>query len=209
MNDKTGLLHLLGVDRLLYFTDALVAIAATLLVLPLVDAAGTYVKDHPRGTAGDFLGSEQDALLAFVISFLVIVRLWTAHHRLFSTVTAADTTLIWLDLAWGFTIVLLPLPTELTQLDKERGSVGFYVGTMLASSLLLLLIVLHVRRRSELREADRWPRLAPSVATSILFTVALVGGVLVNSYYPLLVLLAGGVLARVLAPRLDRHDTSA
>jgi uncharacterized membrane protein len=206
MNERAGLLHLLGVDRLLYFTDALVAIAATLLVLPLVEAAGAYVQEHPSGSAGAFLSSESGALLAFAISFLVIVRLWMAHHRLFSIVTAADSTLIWLDLAWGFTIVLLPLPTELTQLVNESSAVAFYVGTMLASSLLLMLVVLHVRRRPELRAPGPEPLLAPAVATTSLFALALVIGAWRASYLPLLILLASGILADLLGRRLDRHD---
>lgn len=224
MSEKSGILHLLGVDRLLYFTDALVAIAATLLVLPLVEAAGNYVEACVRhdetvctaaGSAWQFLEHNSGAILAFAISFLVIVRLWTAHHHLFSVVTAADTTLIWLDLAWAFTIVLLPLPTELTSLsnpddpnlpqslDDGASAVAFYVGTMLASSLLLMLVVIHVRRHRELREPDRIPLLSPSVATSVLFAVALVAGVLYGGYLPLLLLLGVGVLSKLLAPRLD------
>jgi uncharacterized membrane protein len=230
VSEKSGILHLLGVDRLLYFTDALVAIAATLLVLPLVEAAGTYVgachvHDEQActgaGSAWEFLSDQHLAIVAFVISFLVIVRLWTAHHHLFSVVTAADTTLIWLDLAWAFTIVLLPLPTELTQLedpsdphqppslDHGASAVAFYVGTMLVSSLLLMLVVLHVRRHAELREPDRMPLLAPSVATSLLFALALVVGVLVGGYLPLLALLASGLLAKLISPRLDAKPSGA
>ena len=216
MNEKASLERLLGVDRLLYFTDALVAIAATLLVLPLVDAAATYIDAchlHDAvactgsGSAWEFLSDKHLAILAFVISFLVIVRLWAAHHHLFAIVTRADTTLIWLDFAWAFTIVLLPLPTELTNLTTESSAVAFYVGTMLTSSLLLMLVVLHVRRHPELRESGRVPQLAPSVATSILFALALLIGVVKSSYFPLLVLLASGVVSSLLAPRLDReHD---
>lgn len=230
MSEKSGILHLLGVDRLLYFTDALVAIAATLLVLPLVDAAATYVEacnvqDQKvctgAGSAWEFLTDHHDAILAFVISFLVIARLWTAHHHLFSVVLKADTTLIWLDLAWAFTIVLLPLPTELTQLgnpsdpsrpqslDHGASAVAFYVGTMLASSLLLMLVVLRVRRHAELREPDRMPLLAPSVASSFLFALALVVGVIVGGYLPLLLLLAGGLLAKLISPRLDGAPSRA
>lgn len=218
MTDKNKLLHLIGVDRLLYFTDALVAIAATLLVLPLVDAAGVYVVEHPGtpghpdtyGSAADFLSSHADALLPFVISFLVIVRLWMGHHRLFSTVTAADPTLIWLDVVWAFTIVLLPLPTELTQLDTERSSVAFYIGTMLASSLLLMAIVIHVRKHPELRSEGGLPSLAPSVAISGLFAAARVLGLIWPNFLWLLVLVGAGFLGRVLGPRLDpEHEAPA
>jgi len=206
-----------GVDRLLYFTDALVAIAATLLVLPLVDDASAYAKQHDAlpdasWSTGAFLAQETYALLAFAISFAVIARLWFAHHRLFTQVTAADAPLAALNLLWAFTLVFLPLPTQVAaQFGTTRGAVAFYVGTMLASSVLLTLVVVRVRRHPELREGRARPLLTPPVATSVLFGVALVVGVVfirVN-YLALLLMLLSGPLEHVLEPRLDADDDAA
>jgi uncharacterized membrane protein len=68
-----------GLDRLITFLDAVVAIAITLLVLPLVDllagaAPGTDLAAVLAGNAGQFG--------AFLLSFAVIARLWWTHHRL-------------------------------------------------------------------------------------------------------------------------------
>ena len=204
-----------GVDRLLYFTDALVAIAATLLVLPLVDDASGYAKqqealgDGAPWSVADFLGQEFAALLAFAISFAVIARLWFAHHRLFTKVTAADVPLAALNLLWAFTLVFLPLPTQVAaQFNASPGALAFYVGTMLASSLLLTLVVVRVRRHPELRGGRARPLLAPAVATSIMFGVALVVGVAfsVVNYYALLLMLLARPLEHWLEPRLDADD---
>jgi uncharacterized membrane protein len=192
-----------SVERLLYFTDAMVAIAATLLVLPLVDEAAAYFRENgPSTTAAGFLSENGSALVAFVISFAVIARLWVSHHRLFTPITALDRGVVALDLCWAFTLVFLPLPTQITALyPTERSAIALYTGTMLVSSLLLLALVVHVRRTPSL--ASIAPPVAGCVATSVLFAAALVLGVAFTSYLPLLLLLLGGLLARVLEPRLD------
>ncbi|MEK8227283.1 TMEM175 family protein [Oerskovia sp. M15] len=68
-----------GLDRLVNFTDAAVAIAITLLVLPLVD----LVADGEAHSVRALVQGESGTFLAFAISFVVIARFWTAHHRVF------------------------------------------------------------------------------------------------------------------------------
>lgn len=191
------------VDRLVFFTDAIVAIAATLLILPLVDEATTWFREDKAHTTSGFLGEARPGLIAFAISFVVIVRMWSAHHRLFARVVATDRHLITLDLFWALTIVFLPLPTQITALagDDDRVAVGLYIGTMLASSVLMLLIALHLRRTPEL-VSDK-PPIAGTVGFTLLFALALVLGVAFSSYFPLLILLLAGVVGRILEPRLE------
>ena len=57
-------------DRFLTFVDAVVAIAITLLVLPLAEAAG----EIGEGSVGDLLRANEDKLLGFLLSFLVIAQ---------------------------------------------------------------------------------------------------------------------------------------
>jgi uncharacterized membrane protein len=192
------------VDRLLYFTDAIVAIAATLLVLPLVDEAGAFFSAQPPPPTTEFISEHSAGLLAFAISFVVIVRLWAVHHRLFASVVSADGLLVTLDLTWAATIVFLPLPTEITASsgNDDTAAIALYVGTMLASSLAMLAVVVHLRRTPDL--ASGRPSLAPISAVTLLFALALVVCVLLTSYLPLLLLLLSGVLGHLLEGRLDR-----
>ena len=71
-----------GLDRLMYFSDATVAIAITLLILPLVDVAN-QISTHP---AREVLESHAATLAGFAITFAVIGRFWLIHHRVFELV---------------------------------------------------------------------------------------------------------------------------
>ena len=66
-----------GFERLITFLDAVVAIAITLLVLPLVDVSADV--DH-YGSVRDLLRENQADIWAFLLSFAVIARLWFVQH---------------------------------------------------------------------------------------------------------------------------------
>ena len=185
-----------GLDRLIFFTDAVAAIAITLLILPLVDMVPEAAEKGQ--TVGEFLGDNSQQLLGFVISFVVIARLWRVHHSIFEHVPRYNKTLITLTLAWSFTIVVLPLPTALiSELHVDRLSIAIYIGTMLVSSLVLSSISLVLRRNPSLEIATdqlQQKSLVGNYLTSILFAAALVLGVVfpvINFWAILLVTLAG------------------
>jgi uncharacterized membrane protein len=68
-----------GLDRFVTFLDAVVAIAITLLVLPLVELLHG---SDPQTSLSRLLTEEAGTFGAFLLSFAVIARLWLAHHRL-------------------------------------------------------------------------------------------------------------------------------
>lgn len=178
-----------GLDRLTYFTDAIAAIAITLLVLPIVDRVAD------ANSAEEFLSDNLPALGAFVLSFVVIARLWMSHHSAFAHVVAYTPTLRWLSLAWAFTIALLPLPTAMTaQWTTTWLTVLFYIGTMTASSVLLSAIYLYIRRHPTVENSNSpvpTSKIRSSLVTNAEFVVALVIGTAFPSinYFALLTLL--------------------
>ena len=82
MVDMTDLRTPRGLDRLVKFSDATVAIAITLLILPLVDFAG----DIAHESLGKVLTTHSGAIISFAVTFAVIGRFWFAHHRIFERV---------------------------------------------------------------------------------------------------------------------------
>src|SRR4029078_7970875 len=74
-----------GIDRLVFFSDAVFAIAMTLLVLPLI--AGS--QENGAGVWNGFQ-DQGPKLYAFAISFWVIGLYWMGHHRMFRRIRAYD-----------------------------------------------------------------------------------------------------------------------
>jgi TMEM175 potassium channel family protein len=121
-----------GMDRVEFFSDAVFAIAMTLLVVTLVVPVATKPEELSHA-----LGELSDQLFAFALSFVVIGQFWIAHHRLFRLIRSYDLALLWLNLLHLLGICFLPFPTEL--LGRYFGShvAGFlYGGTLTATSLV-------------------------------------------------------------------------
>lgn len=125
-----------GFDRLVNFSDAVVAIAITLLILPLVDTVSEVGEGTP---VWEVMANDWSKLLVFVISFVVIGRFWISHHQVYERAIGYNRHLLWANLFWLLTIVFLPFPTELISEtdDSADGTAAIYVGTMLLSSIAL------------------------------------------------------------------------
>lgn len=206
-----------GLERLAFFTDAVAAIAMTLLIVPLVEVA--TAEDNTVDSAADFLYDNRWQLMAFVISFAVIAALWTAHHRIFEDIADYSPMLRNLNLMWVFTIAFLPLPTALaSEYNTDRVTIAVYIGTMMASSLLLAALVIVIRRHPELRSTEGPPndhRLAGAVTTSSLFLLAFIVGVTFPSvgFLALLLLFLAGVVEPIVYRRIatrsgERYERS-
>jgi uncharacterized membrane protein len=198
-------------ERLVTFTDAVVAIAVTLLALPLADII-REVSAEPHKGLGDVLDAAALTLLGFAISFFVIARLWWAHHRIFEHVVRWDGPLVYLTIIWLFTVVLLAPATALTDVAKpgtDSGVVAIYVGVMLLSSALLSALAWHVHRHKDLTDGHddgSGRRLFGSVETTVGFVIALVVGTAfpVINYWALLVLALTGQVSRLVERRRER-----
>jgi TMEM175 potassium channel family protein len=194
MADRSGTER--GFDRFVNFSDAVVAIAISLLILPVVDAVADTARTED--SAADFLRDNGDRLLAFGISFVVIASYWVAHHAVFEQVKGYSAALMWSNLAWLATIVFLPLPTELLAVEgSEDAFVRFlYVASVLVTSLTLVAIELVIDHSPDLRRDPNAapPSLATRLVSPLLLVIALVVAVAVPpiGLWALFLLLASG-----------------
>ena len=72
-------------DRLVAFSDAVVAIAITLLALDLPVPAGATMSEFLSS-----LGNNYERYVAFLISFVVIAAAWRRYHSVFRYIDRVD-----------------------------------------------------------------------------------------------------------------------
>lgn len=141
-------------DRLINFTDAVVAIALTLQLLPLTDIPGP----QEGQTVWQVLADNWGQIFAFLLSFIIVIVMWTVHNRLFNVMRTYDSTILWLNIAWMLSIAFLPWPTAMYGNAASsdvlgRGGVGlFYWANLALISGLGGLIAHHARTHPELLE---------------------------------------------------------
>ena len=127
-----------GLERILFFSDAVFAIAITLLALeirlPPLPAQATNAQLLAA------LGALGPRYLSYAISFLAIGLLWMGHHRAFRHVDQYSSRLMFLNLLFLLSIGFLPFPT--TVIGEFGNAVGtiFYAAAMAAAGLLLALL---------------------------------------------------------------------
>ena len=141
-----------AVDRLTFFSDAVVAIAITLLAIDLPVPAGSTVAEF-WVSVGDHAGQ----YAAFFISFFVIAAAWGGHHDFFRYIRGTDARLRSLNMAWLLTIILNPFATRMLTaprnppppLDLHALRYGFYALLLVAQSAVLLAMVRQVIAREQ------------------------------------------------------------
>lgn len=191
-------------ERLKAFTDAVVAIAMTLLILPLMDS----VTDATESSAGAWLAVEWPSLLTFTLSFVLIANFWLSHHRIFARVERVDPGLMWLTIAWMFTIVWLPVATAITSsFEPDPIEKFLYVGSLIITSIVLtttrVYLIRHPRLHRENTERLREGLLVGNTIT-ILFALALALMLLVpgpNYFWMFLLFLARPIDAMIMRTR--------
>jgi uncharacterized membrane protein len=162
-----------GLERLVYFSDAVFAIVITLLVLPI--AAEAELPDADGGLARQ-VWALWPRVLSFVISFLVIGQFWIVHHRMFELVRRYDQRLLWLNLLVLLTVTFMPFPTALLGAHGDAGDrfpAVFYAASMTVTSASLTGTLIYVLRAGLVHEGlDR--RVARYLTRRAVLTTAVV-----------------------------------
>lgn len=97
-------------DRIAFFSDAIFAIAITLLIIeikvPEVDQQN--LSDKTLFIASTYLIPK---IIGFIVSFFVIGLYWLAHHRMFKYIVRSSQKLLWNNLIFMLPIVMMPFST--------------------------------------------------------------------------------------------------
>lgn len=200
-----------GTDRIQFFSDAVFAIAMTLLVLEI---------RLPEGYETDLWGalvSLWPSFFAYVLSFAVIGLNWTTHHRKYRVIPRFDNRLIRINLALLLVVAFVPFPTSvLADSGDQVPAVVLYAATVGMLSVLQLWIWTHAFRHG-LMEPSVDEGIFRLVRASLLPTIIVFYGsipfaFLLQGLTPLLWILLwplGTLFAWAIARRVDGEAAAA
>ncbi len=103
-------------ERMILFSDAVFAIAITLLVIEIKIPGKEELKSLGLTEVSDSnllsaLGHLLPKFIGFLVSFMMIGLYWTVHHRMFGFVTSYTRKLLVLNLVFLFFVALMPFST--------------------------------------------------------------------------------------------------
>ena len=120
-------------DRLINFSDAVVAVAVTVLVLPIADITLSRGED----TVWEVLGNHAGEIITFFFTFFVVAIMWLTHNRFMNQLRGYDGVIFWLNTAWLSIIAFLPVTSALYSDPGLDGSGGWFSGSTLDGSGML------------------------------------------------------------------------
>src|SRR5919201_4009234 len=153
------------------FSDGVLAIAATLLVLEL------RVPDRGQDLGAALL-AQWPSYAAYIVSFATIGIIWVNHHGLFVHVRRVDRTLLFLTLALLMVVSVIPFPTAVlgrfaSVEPASHIAAALYGVLMICMSLAFTALWRHVTRDGRLLGRDMDPHRARQEST--LFSAGLLG----------------------------------
>lgn len=146
----------LGLERLVFFSDAVFAIAITLLALEirLPEAAGHAADPE----LVNILLSLWPKYLGYMVSFLVIGLFWIGHHRKFSFIQRYDSNLLILNILMLMLVAFVPFPTALLSESGGKVATIFYAAFMAVLGFLYLAVWLYASKDNRLTNVTKKER---------------------------------------------------
>jgi uncharacterized membrane protein len=126
----------LGLERIVFFSDAVIAIAITLLALEI------RLPDlHDEAELVPALLGIWPSYLGFGLSFFVIGTYWVAHHKMFEYIDRYTPRLIWLNLFFLFCVAFTPFPTAVIgEHGTQMAAQIFYACSIVVTGAAKLLL---------------------------------------------------------------------
>lgn len=109
-------------DRLIAFTDGVLAIVITIMVLKL---------ELPKKPDLVSIKSIYPNLLAYILSYLYVGIYWVNHHHIFEKLDYVSRKILWENLLWIFFITLIPMATEWVGLNPFESLPAVFYGLIL------------------------------------------------------------------------------
>ncbi len=195
-------------ERLTTFSDGVVAVAITLLVLPLIDSLSESSK-----LGGEAIIRENvPMLIAFFFTFTIVALMWTLHNKVFGVLKRYDATIFWLNALFLSLIALLPWVSALDIVPSDVGpnisgwqplASLVYWSTLGTVQLSVTLLAIYITKHPELLAHKDEGLTRVNVMRGVIFTVVFYGvGIIsyaipsVGPYFPLILIPISVVVGR-------------
>ena len=165
-----------GLDRIIFFSDAVFAIVMTLLILDI--SVPDIPQDSPTAELPARVLDLWPQFFSYVLSFLVIGTYWMAHHGTFRYFRTYDRRLMGINLLFLLSISFVPFPTALLgEYGEQQFAVVLYALSLAVPRLLLARVWWYASKRNLLIEnldpkISRY-HLARSLAIPALFLLSI------------------------------------
>lgn len=132
----------MSTSRLETFSDAVIAVAITLLILDL------HVPNPAApGSLARHLAEQWPNFAAYVVSFLTIGVVWINHHAMLRRLASADHLVLMLNIVLLMTIVVLPFTTSLMSAYLTAPAGQHLAAAIYGGSFMLFRLVFLVTQR--------------------------------------------------------------
>jgi uncharacterized membrane protein len=156
--------HAIAAERLTFFTDAVVAIAMTLLALELPVPTGAT-----NAALLHDVGHHYEDYIAFLISFMVIGAHWRAHHNMLRYLHRTTPALTQLNIYWLLLQVITPFATKVITGDGAfEVRFGFYALVQGLADVIFVIILQVMRVKGLARAGTRPPYTSATINASII-----------------------------------------
>jgi uncharacterized membrane protein len=179
------------VERFVFFSDAVFAICITLLVI--VIKVPNHDEMHIYTDAGlwNYLSHNSLKFLGFIISFGIVGHYWSVHHRIFGYAINYSTSLIWINLGFLFSVVLLPFSSGLLgEYASDTNMLlpyGVYVANMCFTGFMNCWLWLYISnpKRNLLTHKISRARIKLGIYRFIMIPVVFLISLLMSFFLPL------------------------
>jgi len=145
-------------ERIIFFSDAVIAIAITLLVLDI--RVGDIPPKLNSAALAAEIGSLVPRIMVYALSFVVVAIYWITHHRIFRYIRRYDAGLIWINIFFLLVLAFIPVPTSLlASYGDESLPVALYAGTLGLVGLLADVVWWYASQNHRLVDPDLDPHL--------------------------------------------------
>ena len=191
----------LALERIVFFSDAVFAIAITLLALEL--RVPEMPVDQVAAQMPLRLAEMTPKFISFILSFLIIGSYWAAHHRDFQYIKRYDQRLIWINLVLLMFVAFLPFPTAmLGSYPAQQFTVTWYAACLALMGFVRAWLWWYASRNYRLIDKELAPaRVARLNRRGLIVPLIFLLSIVVAMFNPMVAMWSWGLVGLTFALR--------